>query len=167
MKNRRLLLLALAALALLRPAVTLRGQVYADSAYVRAPVVDSTLVGKDIFTMLRRSGTVQVEQSLRLREAFSAYVARNAEKPLTGYRVRVYFNNVRNARTDSEAVARTVVRDYPWLGVYRSFESPNFKVCVGDFRTKDEALKVWSRLRRQYPEAFIIKETVNYPSMER
>ena len=51
----------------------------------------------------------------------------------------------------------------PGIGVYRTFESPNFKVCVGDFRTKDEALKVYHSLKGAYPTAIILKETINYP----
>ena len=52
---------------------------------------------------------------------------------------------------------------YPGIGVYRTFESPNFKVMVGDFRTKDEALKVYQPLKASYPTALLLKDTINYP----
>ena len=55
---------------------------------------------------------------------------------------------------------------YPGLKVYRTFDSPNFKVAVGDFRTKDEALALFKRLKSQYPAAFIIKENINYPLVD-
>ena len=47
--------------------------------------------------------------------------------------------------------------------MYRSFESPNYKVCIGDFRTKDEALGIYNALKGTYPTAYIIKESINYP----
>ena len=49
------------------------------------------------------------------------------------------------------------------MGVYRTFESPNYKVSVGDFRTKDEALKVFQALKASYPTALLLKDTINYP----
>ena len=47
--------------------------------------------------------------------------------------------------------------------MYRTFESPNYKVTVGDFRSKDEALGIYNALKGTYPTAYIIKETINYP----
>ena len=98
-----------------------------------------------------------------MRSAFDSYVADNAGKKLSGYRIRVYYDNGQNARNRSEAIARSISGTFPGIGVYRTFESPNFKVCVGDFRTKDEALKVYHSLKAAYPTAIILKETINYP----
>ena len=50
--------------------------------------------------------------------------------------------------------------------MYRTFESPNFKVSVGDFRSKDEALRLFNELKVQYPAAFLIKENINYPLVD-
>ena len=123
--------------------------------------VDSTLLGRSALSILGPG--VTVNQSRAMRTAFDSYVAANASKKLTGYRIRVYFDNGQNARNRSEAIARSISNAYPGMGVYRTFESPNFKVTVGDFRTKDEALKVYHALKATYPTALILKETINYP----
>ena len=123
--------------------------------------VDSTLVGRNILSVL--GSGVTVNQSRAMRSAFDNYVSSNASKKLSGYRIRVYFENGQNARSRSEAIAATISRNYPGLGVYRTFDSPNFKVSVGDFRTKDEALKVYHSLKASYPTALMLKETINYP----
>ena len=153
---KRLLLLAL---LILLPAAMLRAQEYrVDNGSAR---VDSTLVGRNILSVL---GTgVTVNQSRAMRTAFDNYVSNNAAKKMTGYRIRVYFDNGQNARNRSEAIARSLSGTYPGLGVYRTYESPNFKVSVGDFRTKDEALKIYHSLKSSYPTAIILKETINYP----
>ena len=65
--------------------------------------------------------------------------------------------------TASGCTTRTTRTRGTGIGVYRTFESPNFKVCVGDFRTKDEALKLYHALKSSYPTAIILKETINYP----
>ena len=145
-------------LALL-PCLTLRAQEYrVDNGSAQ---VDSTLMGRSILSVLGPG--VTVNQSRTMRSALDSYVSNNAAKKLTGYRIRVYFDNGQSARTRSESIARSVSNAFPGIGVYRTFESPNFKVCVGDFRTKDEALKVYHSLKATYPTAIILKETINYP----
>lgn len=123
--------------------------------------VDSTLVGRNVLSVL--GSGVTVNQSSAMRSALDRYVQNNANKRLSGYRIRVYFENGQNARARSEAIARSVSNAYPGMGVYRTFESPNFKVMVGDFRTKDEALKVYQSLKASYPTALLLKDTINYP----
>ena len=148
----------IAILALL-PAMMLRAQEYrVDNGSAQ---VDSTLVGRSVLSVL--GSGVSVNQSSAMKSAFDSYVSANASKRITGYRIRVYYENNQNARNRSEAIARSISVTYPGIGVYRTFESPNFKVCVGDFRTKDEALKLYHALKSSYPTAIILKETINYP----
>ena len=150
--------LVIAILALL-PCAMLRAQEYrVDNGSAQ---VDSTLMGRSILSVL--GSGVTVNQSRSMRSAFDNYVSNNAAKKLTGYRIRVYFDNGQSARTRSEAIARSVSNAFPGIGVYRTFESPNYKVTVGDFRTKDEALKVYHALKATYPTALLLKDTINYP----
>ena len=150
--------LIIAILALL-PSMFLRAQEYrVDNG---SSQVDSSLMGRNILSVL--GSGVKVNQSQSMRSAFDSYVSNNAGKKMTGYRIRVYFDNGQNARNKSEAIARSVSAAYPGIGVYRTFESPNYKVSVGDFRTKDEALKVFHSLKSSYPTALLLKETINYP----
>ena len=145
-------------LALL-PGAMLRAQEYrVDNGSAQ---VDSTLIGRNILSVM--GSGVKVNQSQSMRSAFDSYVSNNAGKKLTGYRIRVYFDNGQNARARSESIARSISNAYPGMGVYRTFESPNYKVTVGDFRTKDEALKVFHALKASYPTALLLKDTINYP----
>ena len=153
---RRFLVIFLFALL---PCLTLRAQEYRVEN--GSEQVDSTLMGRSILSVLGPG--VTVNQSRTMRSALDSYVSNNAAKKLSGFRIRVYFDNGQSARTRSESIARSISNAFPGIGVYRTFESPNFKVCVGDFRTKDEALKVYHALKATYPTAIILKETINYP----
>ena len=151
-------LIIIAILALL-PCAMLRAQEYrVDSGTSR---VDSTLMGRSIMSVLGPG--VKVNQSSAMRGAFDSYVSNNASKKMSGYRIRVFYENGQSARGRSEAISRSISNAYPGLAVYRTFDSPNYKVCVGDFRTKDEALKVYHALKASYPTALILKDTINYP----
>ena len=127
----------------------------------RVSPVDSALVGKDILKIL--GPNVTLDQSAAVRQALQNHVQNNAEKSISGYRVRVFYDNGPQARGRSEAIEQLLKKQYPGTMVYRSFESPNYKVSIGDFRTKDEALFIYNALKGTYPTAFIIKESINYP----
>ena len=147
-------------LLVLLPCLALRAQEFRTGSSASASV-DSTLVGRNILSIL--GSRVVVNQSPAMRSALDRYVSANASKRYTGYRIRVYFDNDQSARARSEAIARSISNAYPGMGVYRTFESPNYKVSVGDFRTRDEALKVYHALKANYPTALLMKETINYP----
>ncbi len=123
--------------------------------------VDTTLVGKDILTVMGPG--VTVDQTPLVRQALQDYVLANGEKPISGYRIRVFYDNGPQARDKSEAIEQLLKKQFPEVLVYRLFESPNYKVSIGDFRTKDEALRIYNALKGTYPTAFIIKESINYP----
>lgn len=123
--------------------------------------VDTTLLGRNILQLIGPG--VEVQQSGEIRQALRNYTLANAQKPITGYRIRVFYDNGPQARAKSESIEQILRKQFPEVLVYRSFESPNYKVSIGDFRTKDEALRIFNALKATYPTAFIIKESINYP----
>lgn len=151
--------LLITVLLVLLPCALLRAQEYRVENGPSA--VDSTLVGRNVLSVM--GSRVTVDQSRTMQNAFDRYVSNNSSRKMSGYRIRVYYENGQNARNRSEAIARSISGTYAGIGVYRSYESPNFKVCVGDFRTRDEALKMYHALKASYPTAIILKETINYP----
>jgi hypothetical protein len=38
---------------------------------------------------------------------------------------------------------------------------------VGDFRTKSEAMELLSRIRYEFPSAFVVKESIEYPVVDK
>ncbi|MBQ6198314.1 MAG: SPOR domain-containing protein [Bacteroidales bacterium] len=123
--------------------------------------MDTTLVGRDIMSLV--GSKVSVKQSMPVRAALNNYIRSNSGKKVQGYRIRVFYDNSPQARTRSEGIAAYLRSQYPENGVYRTFEAPNYKVTVGDFRSKEEALKIYMALKGIYPTAYIIKENINYP----
>jgi hypothetical protein len=138
------------------------GESAVDSlVYVRAASMDASLAGKNVFNY------VTVHQSQAIADAMSRKIERNRDKRMTGYRVRIFFDNKQNSRAASEAAMGRFQSAYPGHGVYRSFASPYFKVTVGDFRTKSEALQMMRRIKADFPSAFVVKENINYPIVDR
>lgn len=143
-------------------AAPLHAQEVTDSlVYVPAASMDASLSGKNIFSL------VPVHQSQAVANAMNGKIQRNKDKKMTGYRVRIFFDNKQNARGASEAAMSRFQNAYPGHRAYRSFASPYFKVTVGDFRTKSEAMQLMRRLKADFPTAFVVKENINYPIVDR
>lgn len=136
-----------------------------DSIIFRlAPACDSSLVGQSVISLMPAG--VNVSQSQAIASALESRIASQVPG-VDGYRVRIYFANNQNSRTESEAAAKSFMNDYPGIMAYRNYQNPFFKVTVGDFRTKSEAMSLLSRIKGRYPAAFIVKERINYPPLER
>lgn len=135
---------------------------------VAGPQLDSTLLGKSIFSLLPSKSRgdkadVKVHQTQAVSAALASQIASNSSRTIAGYRVRIFNDNKQTARGDSEAAMARFLGLYPGIPAYRTFTSPFFKVTVGDFRTKAEATRLLQQLVAAYPSAFVVKETINYP----
>lgn len=140
-----------------------------DSLVVKAPLLDSTYLSKNIFSILRETGPnsnrVIVEQSDNLLAAFNNHIALAVNKKISGYRIRIFFDNKQDARVHSGNVVGSFSGRYPEISIYRTYEDPYFKVSVGDFRTKSEATMILKRIEYDFPTAFIVRETINFPPL--
>lgn len=149
------------------------GYQVADSVIYRpAATVDSTLVGKNVFGILpsRAAGSsseVVVHQPSLVEKSMGAHVEANKERTLSGYRVRIFFDNKQSARTESEAALKRFESIYHDVSAYRSYANPYFKVTVGDFRTKSEAMELLDRIKNEFPSAFVVKENIAFPIVDK
>lgn len=100
----------------------------------------------------------EVNQSETVKKAFDRYVAAAVNEARYVFRIRVYFSSDQDARATSEAIARSLRTAYPDTGIYRTYDSPNFSVKVGDFHNREDAGKLYKKLKVKYPAAYIIKE---------
>ena len=130
--------------------------------------VDSSLVGISIFDILPSkdkgdASDVILSQGDHLPSVMENYIARNREKTLNGFRVRIFFDNKQNSRTAAQDALEAFNKVFRGIPSYLSYQSPFFKVTVGDFRTKSEAMELLRSLKGMFPAAFIVKEGINYP----
>ena len=60
-------------------------------------------------------------------------------KTIPGYRVQIASFSGANSKTSAFNLRENFITDYPSVQAYIVFDEPNFKVKVGDFRTRLEA----------------------------
>lgn len=149
------------------------GYVEVDSVIYRpVSAVDTTLAGKDIMQIMpsRSRGAdvdVNVTQSQEVSGSMRSYVSSNEARMINGYRVRIFFDNKQTARAESEVTLKKFKGLFPDVQAYRIYANPYFKVTVGDFRTKSEAMALLARIKGEFPSAFVVKENIEYPVVDR
>ena len=75
-----------------------------------------------------------------------------------GYRVQVFFGTDRKEAYIEQSRFKSL---YPELTTYLSYTQPNYRIKVGDFRTRAEAQKLMNELRPEFPTLFIFNERIN------
>ena len=86
-----------------------------------------------------------------------------SESTASGYRVQIYFGSNRQSAYSAQA---KFMNDYPDVPTYVSYTEPNFKVQVGDFRSRLEAQKMQSDLHGMFSSLFIIPSKINPPKSD-
>jgi len=79
-----------------------------------------------------------------------------SKKSIPGFRVMVINTNDRTKALD---VKTTLLRNFPEHKTYLIYQSPNFKVQIGNFKTQVEAEKLKKIIVRLYPDGVIIVPT--------
>ena len=94
-----------------------------------------------------------------LEKAMTEQVEKNKARKTQVYRVRIYFDNSKDARTISQQIVDTFSVYHPGVPVFRSYDNPYFKVTVGEFRTKSDAMRFLEAIRKEYPTVFLVRES--------
>ena len=126
---------------------------------------DSTAVGSIVEAInSRKSGTVSVIQpeglDVRMRASETGPDAGASEQSASGrqsarragYRVQVYSdNNVTTAKANAEYRRRVIQQRMGGVRAYISFESPYWRVRVGDYRSQAEAQAAMREIQSAFP----------------
>ena len=100
-----------------------------------------------------------IDSIIARRIALNKGVSQNGSSIVVyGYRVQVFFGPDRKEAYNQQAKFKDL---YPELNTYLSYTQPNYKVRVGDFRTRAEAQKLLNDLRPVFPTLFIFSERIN------
>ena len=119
---------------------------------------EATRHSQDIFSRLGH------DQDPRLEDLVRLHMRRNQQGgKMQGYRVEIFFSSDLNARQRAQQIKGEFLGSYPDINVYITYVSPDFKVRVGDFRTRNEALKLMNEIQGRFPKAFVVPDLIEIP----
>ncbi len=87
---------------------------------------------------------------------------------MKGFRLMAYMSNdTQKGKTVAHDRRTQISEKFPEIGTYILYESPNWKLLVGDFVTREEANIFRQQLQKEFPqfgkEAYLVNTVVNVP----
>lgn len=109
------------------------------------------------------TGKIEVEKDKRLDD-LSKFVGSphhtHTTVTLKGYRIQAYLDRDKNLVNQKRAEYLGRRENQP---VYIDFLAPNFRLRIGDFRTKTDAAIFLERIRGIFPDAIIVMDDIELP----
>jgi hypothetical protein len=98
-------------------------------------------------------GKVTVFLDEGIEENYTRHLLSNVNQPeVLGYRIRIFSGSGHNAKQRGLTVRATFNAKYPDVGADLEFDYPNYKVYVGNCRTRAEVIKLFEQVERDFPE---------------
>ncbi len=112
-------------------------------------------------------GKVRIIQGPAIESLVQKHIRVNETRDgIPGYRIQIFFDSGANSRTKATVVCEEFRRLYPTTGIYLTFMSPNYKVRVGDFRTRLDAFRSLQEVQVNYPSAYVVADLINFPTID-
>ena len=142
------------------------GFVFLSMAFAVTYAQDADISKPQILVRLEQmeggNGQIEVIQPVQVENLLRMQIANNRQqKGIPGYRIRIFSQSGQTARQKAEETRRNFMGNFPEIDAYLEYHAPNFLIFVGDFRTKNEALRERKKIERFYPGAFIVSENIN------
>lgn len=113
------------------------------------------------------NGEIKIVQDDKVDLLVSKHIQINQDrKGIDGYRIQIFFDSGANSKTRAQSIFESFKARNPETGAYLTFKAPNYKVRVGDFRTKLDAQRYLNSIIGEYPNAWIIEDIINLPKVE-
>ena len=86
---------------------------------------------------------------------------------IKGFRIQIFFDSGNNSKSKAISAMSEFRSKHSKTEAYLMFQEPNYKVRVGDFRTRMDAQRFLHEIAEDYPNAFIVKDDeINFPLLE-
>lgn len=82
-----------------------------------------------------------------------------------GFRIQCYTDNSANGKANVQARARMIAMKFPHYRTYISYNAPQWRLRIGDFKDQGEANAAIARVRAAFPQMagsmMLVKDNVN------
>jgi len=141
-------------------------------AEMRAQTKQTTIID-DLETFVSGSGIVLISSDPKIMEligARSPEVSKNEKSYIkaNGFRMQVFMSNdSRTARKEIADKVNLIKGFFPEISIYTDYAPPNWKLLVGDFRSKEEAEVFKQKILKSIPdlkkEMYVVSSKINIP----
>ncbi|MFI5149929.1 MAG: hypothetical protein ACHQRM_09370 [Bacteroidia bacterium] len=83
-------------------------------------------------------------------------------KNLKGYRVKIHFGA---EKAKANEIKAKFCQKFPEVPAFMDYDTPNFSITVGNYRTRLDAYRVFKLIQPDFPNAFIVEMKIEYPDL--
>ncbi len=109
--------------------------------------------------LTQRQGDVKITVPPRIEGLLKDFA--NHKHTLNGYRVQIFLGD----RNTAESTKRSFLQKYPETPAYLSWLAPNFRLRVGNLRTRLEAEHLLREMKVAYPGSYIVPDEIEMPRL--
>jgi len=108
-------------------------------------------------TYAQQEGNIQIDASSKVNKLVHKRITYNkAKTKMDGYRIQIYYGSENGAISARSKFLGL----FPNSSTYIEYDSPDWKVKVGDFKTRLEADKAREEILLVFEGAFVLKEKI-------
>lgn len=121
-----------------------------------------TLFISTLVLSAQKHGTLTIKADSAVAALNEKFIVNAPEQKLDGYRIQIYNGN----RSTCLQKRSDFLRKFPNITPYTLYESPEYRVQVGDFRTRLEADKYLRKVLPLFPGSFVLKTKIKWPELD-
>lgn len=80
----------------------------------------------------------------------------DSELPVEGFRIQLFFGR----KEEVNGIRTEFLKQYPECRAYVSWLQPNFRLRIGDFRTRMQAERFKREIKADYPNSYIVRDII-------
>ena len=110
-----------------------------------------------------RQGDINIHQSDAIGRLLLKHIQVNEYHPwVEGYRVQLFSVSGANSRDKVNALKAKFLLRHPKTEVYIVYHAPYYKVRLGNFKTKIEAISYLQTISKEYPSGFVVIDRIKF-----
>jgi len=114
------------------------------------------------------SSYVKINQDEAISNLLKKHIIVNEYNPwVSGFRVQLYSISGANSRDKANQFRAEFLIKHPKTQVYVVYQAPYYKVRLGDFRTKMNALYFLQTIVETYPSGFVVVDQIRFMDEEK
>ncbi|KPK86067.1 MAG: hypothetical protein AMS27_05865 [Bacteroides sp. SM23_62_1] len=120
-----------------------------------------------LFTNRTGAGDIKIVRDQKLDEIFMEYLEINRHRNgIPCYWIRIYSGSGHDARERAYQAKAKFLKKYEGIKDKVLYDDPNFKVYVGGYRIKSDALKLLKLIQKDFPTSFIVYDIIDFPDVQ-
>jgi len=120
------------------------------SALARSQYVDNTIIYNNL----------QIEELLNLHLKYN-----EAFPTIEGYRIQLLMRAGNTALDEINGIKEEFEQEHQHISTYVTFREPYYRLRIGDFRSRLEAMEYLNKIKKSYPQAWVIKDKIAFPEL--